>query len=275
MSDKHQVTLPILGMTCANCVASVERGLSKVEGVDAATVNLSSERASVSYDPDKTGIPALVEQVRQTGYEVALGEASLGVIGLSDPADGARLEKALNAVEGVLFSQANLASERVVVRYVPTIISQSEIRQAVARAGFRLAEERTLTDDPEAAARQKETSHQKRMLITALVFAVPLFILSMGRDFGLLPMAWAHAPWMDWLFFGLATPVQFYVGASYYVNGYKSLRNKSANMDVLVALGTSAAYFYSIFVLLGVVPGHGYFETSAVIITLVRLGKFL
>lgn len=275
MSDKHQVTLPILGMTCANCVASVERGLSKVEGVDAATVNLSSERASVSYDPDKTGIPALVEQVRQTGYEVALGEASLGVIGLSDPADGARLEKALNAVEGVLFSQANLASERVVVRYVPTIISQSEIRQAVARAGFRLAEERTLTDDPEAAARQKETSHQKRMLITALVFAVPLFILSMGRDFGLLPMAWAHAPWMDWLFFGLATPVQFYVGASYYVNGYKSLRNKSANMDVLVALGTSAAYFYSIFVLLGAVPGHGYFETSAVIITLVRLGKFL
>ena len=275
MSDKHQVTLPILGMTCANCVASVERGLSKVEGVDAATVNLSSERASVSYDPDKTGIPALVEQVRQTGYEVALGEASLGVIGLSDPADGARLEKALNAVEGVLFSQTNLASERIVVRYVPTIISQSEIRQAVARAGFRLAEERTLTDDPEAAARQEETSHQKRMLITALVFAVPLFILSMGRDFGLLPMAWAHAPWMDWLFFGLATPVQFYVGASYYVNGYKSLRNKSANMDVLVALGTSAAYFYSIFVLLGAVPGHGYFETSAVIITLVRLGKFL
>src|SRR5690606_17093489 len=117
MSEQHQVTLPILGMTCANCVASVERGLSKVEGVDAATVNLSSERASVSYDPDKTGIPALVEQVRQTGYEVALGEASLGVIGLSDPADGARLEKALNAVEGVLFSQANLASERVVVRY--------------------------------------------------------------------------------------------------------------------------------------------------------------
>ena len=275
MSDKQQVTLPILGMTCANCVAAVERGLSKVDGVDAAVVNLSSERASVSYDPHKTGIPALVEQVRQTGYDVALGEASLGVIGLSDPADGARLEKALNAVEGVLFSQANLASERVVVRYVPTILSQSEIRQAVMRAGFRLAEERTLSEDPEAAARQKEIAHQKRMLSIALIFTVPLFILSMGRDFGLLPMAIAHAPWMDWLFFGLATPVQFYVGASYYVNGYKSLRNKSANMDVLVALGTSAAYFYSIFVLLGVVPGHGYFETSAVIITLVRLGKFL
>ncbi len=95
----------------------------------------------------------------------------------------------------------------------------------------------------------------------------------MGRDFGLLPMTLAHAPWMDWLFFALATPVQFYVGASYYVNAYKALRNKSANMDVLVALGTSAAYFYSIFVLLGAVPGHGYFETSAVIINTCTPGQ--
>jgi len=275
MSDKQQVTLPILGMTCANCVAAVERGLSKVEGVDAAVVNLSSERASVSYDPQKTDISELVAQVRQTGYDVALGEASLGVIGLSDPADAARLEKALNALEGVLFSQANLASERLVVRYVPTILSQTEIRQAVVRAGFKLAEENTRTEDPEAAARQKETAHQKRLLLIALLFTLPLFALSMGRDFGLLPMAIGHAPWMEWLFFGLATPVQFYVDAGYYVNAYKDLRNKSANMDVLVAMGTSAAYFYSLFVLFGAVPGHGYFETAAVIITLVRLGKFL
>lgn len=275
MSDKQQVTLPILGMTCANCVAAVERGLSKVEGVDAAVVNLSSERASVSYDPQKTDISELVAQVRQTGYDVALGEASLGVIGLSDPADAARLEKALNALEGVLFSQPNLASERLVVRYVPTILSQTEIRQAVVRAGFKLAEENTRTEDPEAAARQKETAHQKRLLLIALLFTLPLFALSMGRDFGLLPMAIGHAPWMEWLFFGLATPVQFYVGAGYYVNAYKALRNKSANMDVLVAMGTSAAYFYSLFVLFGAVPGHGYFETAAVIITLVRLGKFL
>ncbi|HOE35849.1 MAG TPA: copper ion binding protein, partial [Anaerolineaceae bacterium] len=240
MSDKQQVTLPILGMTCANCVAAVERGLSKVEGVDAAVVNLSSERASVSYDPQKTDISELVAQVRQTGYDVALGEASLGVIGLSDPADAARLEKALNALEGVLFSQANLASERLVVRYVPTILSQTEIRQAVVRAGFKLAEENTRTEDPEAAARQKETAHQKRLLLIALLFTLPLFALSMGRDFGLLPMAIGHAPWMEWLFFGLATPVQFYVDAGYYVNAYKDLRNKSANMDVLVAMGTSA-----------------------------------
>lgn len=275
MAEKHQVTLPILGMTCANCVATVERSLSKTEGVEEANVNLSSERAAVRYDPSKTNVQNLVDQVRKVGYDVAVGEAALHIQNLSDQADALRLEKALNSLEGVLFSQANLATERVTVRYVPTIISQSEIRQAIAKAGFQLAEEPTQGEDAEAVARKKEIDHQRRMLVIALIFTVPLFILSMSRDLGLLPMAIAHAPWMDWLFFGLATPVQFYVGASYYVNGFKSLRNKSANMDVLVAMGTSAAYFYSIFVLLGAVPGHGYFETSAVIITLVRLGKYL
>ena len=275
MAEKHQVTLPILGMTCANCVATVERSLSKTEGVEEANVNLSSERAAVRYDPSKTSVQNLVDQVRKVGYDVAVGEAALHIQNLSDQADALRLEKALNSLEGVLFSQANLATERVTVRYVPTIISQSEIRQAIAKAGFQLAEEPTQGEDAEAVARKKEIEHQRRMLVIALIFTVPLFVLSMSRDLGLLPMAIAHAPWMDWLFFGLATPVQFYVGASYYVNGFKSLRNKSANMDVLVAMGTSAAYFYSIFVLLGAVPGHGYFETSAVIITLVRLGKYL
>ena len=275
MAEKHQVTLPILGMTCANCVATVERSLSKTEGVEEASVNLSSERAAVRYDPSKTSVQNLVDQVRKVGYDVAIGEAALHIQNLSDQVDALRLEKALNSLDGVLFSQANLATERVTVRYVPTIISQSEIRQAIAEAGFKLAEEPAQGEDAEAVARKKEIEHQRRMLVIALIFTMPLFVLSMSRDLGLLPMAIAHAPWMDWLFFGLATPVQFYVGASYYVNGFKSLRNKSANMDVLVAMGTSAAYFYSIFVLLGAVPGHGYFETSAVIITLVRLGKYL
>jgi Cu+-exporting ATPase len=275
MAEKHQVTLPILGMTCANCVATVERSLSKTEGVEEASVNLSSERAAVRYNPDQTSVQELVEQVRKVGYDVAIGEAALQIQNLSDQADALRLEKALNSLEGLLYSQANIATERVTVRYVPTIISQSEIRRVVAKAGFKLAEEPAQGEDAEAVARKKEIDHQRRMLVIALIFTVPLFVLSMSRDLGLLPVAIAHAPWMDWLFFGLATPVQFYVGASYYVNGYKSLRNKSANMDVLVAMGTSAAYFYSIFVLLGAVPGHGYFETSAVIITLVRLGKYL
>lgn len=275
MPESRQVNLPILGMTCANCVAAVEHSLSKAEGVEEASVNLSSERASVRFDPAKADLQTLVDRVRKAGYDVALGEAVIQVQGLSDPADIRILEKSINSLEGVLFSQANPATERVTVRYVPTVLSQSEIRQVIRKAGFKLAEENQAVEDPESLARQKEIAHQRHLLIISLIFTIPLFILSMGRDFNLLPMTITHSGWLDWLFFALATPVQFYVGASYYVNGYKSLRNGSANMDVLVALGTSAAYFFSVFALLGFVPGHGYFETSAVIITLVRLGKFL
>ena len=272
----EQVTLPILGMTCANCVAAVEKSLNKLEGVDQAQVNLSNERAAVHYDPQRTNIQALVEQVRSAGYDVALGELSLVLPGLRDPADADRLQKALTAVNGVLAADANTASEKITLRYVPTITSPSELRQAVQKAGFKPAEAGVdAGDDVEAKARKQEITRQKRMLIFALVFTVPLFILSMSRDFGLLPMHWAHQNWVDWLFFALATPVQLIAGYSYYENGWKSIRNGSANMDVLVALGTTAAYVYSIFVLLGFFPGHGYFETSATIITLVRLGKYL
>jgi len=158
MAEKHQVTLPILGMTCANCVATVERSLSKTEGVEEANVNLSSERAAVRYDPSKTSVQNLVDQVRKVGYDVAVGEAALHIQNLSDQADALRLEKALNSHEGVLFSQANLATERVTVRYVPTIISQSEIRQAIAEAGFKLAEEPAQGEDAEAVARKKRSN---------------------------------------------------------------------------------------------------------------------
>jgi Cu+-exporting ATPase len=117
-------------------------------------------------------------------------------------------------------------------------------------------------------------AHQRKLLIVGLIFTIPLFIISMGRDMGLLPAWLATAPWVDYLLWALATPVQFYVGWQYYKNGFASIRNGSANMDVLVALGSSAAYLFSIPITLGLIPGHVYFETSAMIITLVKLGKF-
>ena len=275
MPDLHQVTLPIIGMTCANCVLAVEKSLSRTKGVEEAQVNLSSERASVRFNPQEVDLSTLLQSVQKAGYDVALGEAKFQIENLNDPGDAQRLEKTLNAIEGTLFSNANITSEQITIRYIPTVISQTELRQVIHKAGFKLVEEAASAEDPEALARQREIEKQLNMLRIGLIFTIPLFILSMGRDFGLLPMTIAHAPWLNWLLFILATPVQFYVGASFYVNGLKSLRNRSANMDVLVALGTSAAFFYSVFVLLGVFPGHGYFETSAVIITLVRLGKYL
>jgi Cu+-exporting ATPase len=275
MPDKKQLTLPITGMTCANCVATVERNLKKVEGVETANVNLSSERATVAFDPGLTGLGDLIARVERAGYGVATGEADLVIQRMSDSNDALRLEKALGQLDGVLDATVTYGTERAKVHYVPTVISQAEIRRAIEKAGFHTVETGGEAEDAERKARQAEIAQQRRLLITGLIFTVPLFLLSMGRDLGLLPMGIAHAPWMNWLMWALATPVQFYVGWQYYIGAYKSLRNGSANMDVLIAMGSSVAYFYSVPVVLGLLSGHVYFETAAVIITLIKLGKFL
>ena len=275
MGDTKHLTLPITGMTCANCVAAVERNLKKVNGVAEANVNLSSERATVTFDPQLAALPDLIGRVERAGYHIAEGEADLIVQQMSDDNDARRLQKTLTGMEGVLEAQVAFVTGRARVRYVPTIISQRELRDGIRKAGFGVVDTGGEMEDAEAKARAEEIAKQRHFLMVGLALSTPLFLLSMSRDFGLLPMSWAHASWVNWLFLALATPVQFYVGSQYYVSGFKSLRNGSANMDVLVALGSSAAYFYSIPIVLGILPGHVYLETSAVIITLVKLGKYL
>ncbi len=275
MPQTKQITLPVTGMTCANCVATVERNLKKVKGVQAAIVNLSSERASVEFDPSLAGLTDLIERIERAGYGVATGEADFLLKRLSDDNDARRLEKSLTSVEGVLSVQVSVVSERVRIRYIPTVITYTELRRAIQALGFEPAEEGGEAEDAESIARQKEIDQQKRHLIIGLIFAVPLFILSMAGDLGFLPMSVSHSSWIKWVMLVLALPVQFYVGRQYYIGAYKSLRNGSANMDVLVALGTSAAFLYSIPVTLGWISGHVYYETAAVIIVLIKLGKLL
>jgi P-type Cu+ transporter len=281
-----QLTLPITGMTCANCVATVERNLKKVDGVSTAVVNLSSERATVEFDPALLGLTDLIGRVERAGYGVATGDADILIKRLSDDTDARRLQKALSALDGVLDAQVSYATERARVQYVPTIASQSDLRRAIAAAGFEAVESGADAEDAEAKAREAEIAQQWRLLITGLVFTVPLFLLSMARDLGLLPSFFyvqdsmmggmRESPaWFNWIMLALATPVQFYVGWQYYVGAFKALRNRSANMDVLIAMGSSAAYFYSLPVTFGLLAGHVYFETAAVIITLIKLGKFL
>ena len=280
MAETKHLTLPITGMTCANCVATVERNLKKMDGVDNAIVNLSSERAAVEYDPARLGLADLVKRVEKAGYGVATGEADLVIKRLADDNDARRLEKALLKVEGVLGAQVSLANEKARIQYVPTIISQTEIRKKISAAGFEALELGGEAEDTEALLREAEIQRQKQLLIIGIAFTLPLFILSMVRDFNLVG-EWAHAAWVNYLMWALATPVQFYVGWQYYVGAFKSLRNGSANMDVLISMGSSVAYFYSLVVLLmtkpvqGMGPLHLYFETAAVIITLIRLGKYL
>ncbi len=286
MANEKQITLPITGMYCANCVSTIERNLKKVSGVQSAVVNLASERATVQYDPAVTGLDVMIARVQRAGYGIARGEADFTLRRLADDNDARRLEKALLKVEGVLEAQVSIATERARVSYIPTLVSQAEIRQAIGRAGFEALESGGSGEDAEARARMHEVSTQRRLLIIGLVFTIPLFVLSMARDFGWLPaffyavppaagMMPESQPWLSWVMWTLATPVQFYVGWQYYVGAYKALRSGSANMDVLIAMGSSVAYFYSVVVALGLISGPVYFETAAVIITLIRLGKFL
>jgi P-type Cu+ transporter len=286
MSDTKQLTLPITGMTCANCVATVERNLKKLDGVQTAVVNLSSERATVDFDASKLKLTDFIARVDRAGYGVASGEADLIIKRLSDDNDARRLEKALGNLDGVLEAQVTYANEKARVKYIPTIVTQAELRRAVASAGFEAVELGGEAEDAEAKAREQEINEQWRLLVIGLIFTVPLFLFAMARDFNLLPamfyemsamegMRAAPAPWTNWLMLVLATPVQFYVGWQYYVGAFKALRNRSANMDVLIAMGSSAAYFYSLPITFGLLSGHVYFETAAVIITLIKLGKFL
>lgn len=275
MGEEKQVILPVTGMTCANCVATIERNVKKLPGVQSAVVNLSSERATVEFDPSVLSLEDIVSRVRRAGYDVAAGDAEFLMKRISDPSDARRLETVLQKREGVLEARVNLANDSTSVKYIPTVISQKELKDFIRSVGFEVVETGGDLEDAEAKARSEEISHQKKLLLIGLFFTIPLFVLSMLRDFGLFPESIMHAGWVNLVFWALATPVQFYTGGQYYIGAYKALRNKSANMDVLIALGSSAAYFYSIPVALGLLPGHGYFETSAVIITLVRLGKLL
>lgn len=275
MGKQQNVILPIQGMTCANCVATVERNIKKMEGINEVAVNLSSERAAVGFDDSTIQLEDIVARIQRAGYDVALAEGEFVLNTNPDPADAVRIKRDLLRITGIEEVSTNQASNKVFVKYIPTIISQIEIRANLKRVGFEALILGDQAIDQEEIIRGKEISKQKRLLLVSLLLSVPLFVLSMGRDFGVVPTTIGSQNWFNWLLLALATPVQFYVGAQYYVGAFKSLRNGSANMDVLIAMGSSVAYFYSLLVVLGVFSGHVYLETSAVIITLIRLGKFL
>ncbi len=265
-------------MTCANCAANIERGVKKLKGVADASVNFAAESAAVSIDPQQLQLKDVVEKIHASGFGVPTTKLEMPVTGMTCANCAANIERALNKrTAGVVTAAVNFATERVSVEYVPGVLNADDIVTAIEKAGYGAIppEEGIDEEDAEQKARNAEIKNQTRKFAIGVLFALPLFVFSMGRDFGLIGQ-WSHAPWVNWLFWALATPVQFYTGWDYYQGGLKSLRNKSANMDVLVAMGSSVAYFYSLAVMLiPALGGHVYFETSAVIITLIKLGKML
>ncbi len=301
----QQLELPITGMTCASCVRNVERALTKTDGVAQATVNLATERASIQFDPQMVAVPQLIERVKNAGYGVATASIELPITGMTCASCVRNVERAISKKTGVLEVAVNLATERATVQYLPNVVRRGDLIKAVEAAGYGVLDLSNVAvpEDAERAARQAEIDRQQRMVLIGTAFTIPLFLLSMARDLYMtsLPVASAMSgmemssavtggnPALNWLlwggfpfvFFLLATPVQLIVGRQYTVGAWKAARNGTTGMDTLIALGSWAAYLYSIVVLLGImfnfadVGAHVYFETAAVILTLITLGKLL
>ncbi|MFZ4826781.1 MAG: heavy metal translocating P-type ATPase [Phototrophicaceae bacterium] len=284
------IDLPITGMTCASCVRNVERALSKQHGVSEAVVNFATEHATIQYDPQQVQLPELVARIDKAGYGVTVAELDLPILGMTCAACVRNVERAINKVSGILAVNVNLATEHATLQYIPGALNRQTIVQAIQKAGYDVVNTTPLEnpDDAEARARHAEFVRQQRLILFGSVFTLPLFVLSMLRHFihdvdaimGAFPwLMWAGFPYV----FGiLATPVLIVLGRQYFVGAYKSLRNGTANMDVLVAMGALSAYLYSLVnvlaVVLGVLPAHQsveYFETAAVILLLITVGKFL
>jgi Cu+-exporting ATPase len=253
-------------------------------GVENAAVNLASERGTWVYDPGLVSQDQIIARIGDIGYGVATAEAEIPLQGLHDETDARIVDEALKKIDGVLTASVSSVTNLARIEYLPTMVGQGDLRRAIAAIGFKaIAGEGVSAEDAEADAREAELAHQRKRLIVGLAFTIPLFVLSMLKDLahaGLIQVPWFLEefymwPGSWWVFAALATPVQFYVGKDFYVGAWKALKNKAANMDVLVVMGSSVAYFYSFGPLLGLYGTHLYFETSAVIITLIVLGKYL
>ena len=289
MTNQH-IELPVVGMTCSACVRTIERVLNKTDGVSEATVNFATEHASVNYDPSLTNLEELVGRIKGSGYDVVTAKTEFPITGMTCATCATSVDRALHKPEGVLDVNVNLATEHAIVTYIPSVTSRRDLIDAVEAAGYGVidTEDVEAPEDAEQLAREAEIQHQKRLVIIGTIFSVPLVLLVMPRDLMHGVPALENAfPFLNgdiWLFIfaALATPVQFIVGKQYVVGAYKALRNGSANMDVLVAMGTMAAYLYGLVVLAGILFGFSdvvgkdsYFETAAVILTLITLGKLL
>ncbi|MDD2053160.1 heavy metal translocating P-type ATPase [Pseudomonas putida] len=267
MSQFIDFDLPIAGMTCASCAGRVERALSKVPEVRAVSVNLATEHARVEAPADS--LPSLLQAVEQAGYSVPGSSLELEIGGMTCASCAGRVERALSKVPGVRSVSVNLANERAHLELLGQV-DPGRLIAAVAAAGYTASQRQS--EDLTQAAQQRRLNRERWSLILALLLALPLVLPMLVQPFGL------HWMLPAWAQFALATPVQFIFGARFYVAAWKAVKAGSGNMDLLVALGTSAGYGLSLYqwavAPAGSMP-HLYFEASAVVIALVLLGKYL
>jgi P-type Cu+ transporter len=267
---KKKIQVPITGMTCATCAVTIEKGLADTPGISESKVNIANEKASIEYDPAITDLEKIKNTVTDLGYGIATKKSTFPVIGMSCASCVARVESALSEVPGVISATVNLASEKATVEYLDST-QVTDLKNAVREAGYDLGPESEKLDDVNALALRE--THKLKML---LVFSATIAGIVMGLS---LAPAFPGSNYLQWV---LATPVQFWAGWRFYRGMWGALKHRTADMNTLIAVGTSAAYLYSVIAILfpglfsasGLMP-HLYFDTSAVIVALILLGRFL
>ena len=266
----EKAKIHIAGMTCTTCAATIEKGLSETPGVEQANVSFASEKASIEYDPAKVDLAKLKDTISRLGYSVAARKSIFPVGGMTCASCVARVEQALLSVTGVISASVNLSSEKATVEYIEGT-GIADLKRAVKDAGYELGSEAEAVEDITVAT-QREIRATRNRFILAVTLGFMILALGFGASFaGKLYLLWA-----------LATPVQFWAGRQFYRGAWGALRHRTADMNTLIAVGTSAAYFYSVVAVLFpglfVAPGlepHVYFDTAAIIIGLILLGRFL
>jgi len=272
LKKSEKASIPITGMTCTTCAATIEKGLAETDGVEQAKVSFASEKASVEYDPFKVDLARIKDTISQIGYGVVTKKSIFPVGGMTCAACVARVEEALSSVPGVVSANVNLASEKATVDYIEGT-DLADLKQAVKEAGYELGSEAETLEDITTAAKREARTLRNRFIF-ATVFGLAILALS-------LPFSPSFAGKV-YLLWALATPVQFWAGWRFYRGAWGALKHRTADMNTLIAVGTSAAYFYSVvailFPSLFVAAGRGadiYFDTAAMIIALILLGRFL
>ncbi|MEK4385725.1 heavy metal translocating P-type ATPase [Solibacillus sp. FSL W7-1464] len=268
-----ELTLQVTGMTCAACSARIEKGLNRMDGVESANVNLAVEKAAVQYDETVIKAQDIEKKIQALGYDVVKEKADFTIDGMTCAACSARIEKVLGKMDGIASANVNLALEKATIEFNPSQVSVSDIMARIEKIGYGA---QPVVEGDAVDHREKAIQRQTVKFISAAILSLPL-LWTMVAHFSFTSFLYVPDILMNpWVQLALATPVQFIIGWQFYVGAYKSLRSGAANMDVLVVMGTSAAYFYSIYQMLAHPNGHMphlYFETSAVLITLILLGK--
>ncbi|MED5020009.1 heavy metal translocating P-type ATPase, partial [Paenibacillus chibensis] len=276
--NEHQATLQITGMTCAACATRIEKGLSRMEGVHKANVNLALEQATVTYDPKQSDLRKMEEKIESLGYGTIKETMDFDITGMTCAACATRIEKGLSRMPGVSQANVNLVLETAHVEYAAGMITVKDMMKKVEQLGYKALPKQEARNSAEL--RRQEINHKRFKWMMAAILSLPLLWAMVGH-FSFT--SWIPVPSLfmnPWFQLVLATPVQFVIGGQFYVGAYKALRNKSANMDVLVALGTSAAYFYSLYLTIRSIGAHQhhpvemYYETSSILITLILVGKW-